>query len=170
MKARISLGGRLITLFILAVSVGVFSLTMGFLLHPDTIVEGGLSVPMKWLSAVIFSFINCVYIVSSVMLLWMNIRGYAYQITEDGIENTICAVNVLCLVIILPVKLIPRSGIYRIVNEDNYICAKLNTELVSASPIARLILRRGYHFCTPLTSAAPKSAVDALHMKVEKMN
>lgn len=88
------------------------------------------------------------YIETTLVLLrqLVQFNGCGMQITPKGVEHTLVWVNVLCVVLVFPVRCIPWEAVkYTDFDDDPYI--RVDVKKVDAGPMARLVLWvLGYNF------------------------
>ena len=114
------------------------------------VLTGGIEKLLPVLIALVIS----TYVFSAVIMLRQYIRfsGSAFELTDDGIENTMTCINLFAVILVLPVRCIPWEAVKRVRREADHYVAEIDTSQLKVNFLSKLILKSsGYHFCNKFT-------------------
>ena len=133
----------------------IWMLLNGQVMDGDQPMSRGVAVILSIVIGIAFS----TYIETTLILLWQLLRynGCGLEITEKGVEHTLVWVNILCIVLVLPVRCIPWEAVkYADLENGPYI--RVHVKQVDAGLLAKAILWvLGYHFCYSFVKPAVTS-------------
>lgn len=111
--------------------------------------DGEMSRGMAVFMSVIIGLVLSTYIETTLVLLLQLLRygGCGLEITEKGVEHTLVWVNILCIILVLPVRCIPWEAV-KYADFENGPYIRIRMKQVDAGLLAKAILWvLGYHFC-----------------------
>ncbi len=111
----------------------------------------------KTLMITLFSIVWLAYLptIFSVLKIVFIYKCKPFEITPEGIKNTFVCINLLCFMIIRPVKLIPWDSVKWVMDDEEGLAIRVRVKKVKAGLIAKLMLLvLGYVFCMGM--AKPK--------------
>lgn len=103
---------------------------------------------------VLIAIVISTYIYSAAVMLRQYIRfsGSAFELTRDGIENTMTCINLFAVIFVFPVRCIPWEAVKCVRREADYYVAEIDTSQLKVNLLSKLMLKiSGYHFCNKFT-------------------
>ena len=134
----------------LAVKVIYMMLTGQVLDENGEALGKGFEILISALIAIVIS----TYIYSAAVMLRQYIRfsGSAFELTHDGIENTMTCINLFAVILVFPVRCIPWEAVKCVRREADHYVAEIDTSQLKVNFLSKLILKiSGYHFCNKFT-------------------
>lgn len=111
-----------------------------------------LSPVLDYFMAFVLIFFGCFFFSSLVGMFIQMIyrRNRAFEITEEGIENTFIFTVLFAFLLFRKVKLIPWSAVKGYEKTDKTYILNIDTSQIKASRVAKVYLRFvGFPFCKP---------------------
>lgn len=111
--------------------------------------DGPMSLPMRILFICVILLVSSSYFISfinMIIVLFKN-KGAAFIMDEAGIHNCLTCTIVFAFIFVRKVDFIPREALSNIHKDGKYLKATVNTKLIKASPIAKLLIKiSGFNF------------------------
>lgn len=134
----------------LMIPFGIFAFFPIKMLFSNEVVDesgealGGLGYLMGALLAVIM--LSWLISGISAYVFYFKHKGKAFEITEEGVSNTIVFTKIITFIWYSEVKLIPWSSVTSYEKLDKIIDLEINTDEVECGKMAKLSLKKGYRF------------------------
>lgn len=143
-----------IAMLFLAAAVALLGSFLPYWVTNDILLEDNTPMPaeQKILITVIFVIVLLSWTVSLIVMIVQAARGYIFTADATGITHTLQAMILFALIIVIPVRKIPREAIENFSEKDGHLQARLKKKQIEVFPLFRPFVQKTYHFGYRFTS------------------
>lgn len=111
--------------------------------------DGPMSLPMRifLIFAILIVSLNYFISFANMLIVLVRNKGSAFIMDESGIYNCLTFIIIFAFIFVRKVDFIPREALSNINRDGKYLKATVNTKIIKASPIAKLLIKiNGFNF------------------------
>lgn len=128
--------------------------------------------PMTRETKIFFTVLLCLILFtwtfSAISVIVQAMRGYGFCMDENGIHNTVTAMLILSVILVIPVKNIPYSAIEKITKEEDVITLHLDKSKIKVSPFLRPFISKKYRLFSGFTKEKQAEAEEHLRRFIKE--
>ncbi|HIW15570.1 MAG TPA: hypothetical protein H9691_09050 [Firmicutes bacterium] len=151
--------GFYIATVFLAAAVALLLWFLPSWLSEDILLDDNTPLPaaQKTVITVIFILVLLSWTVSLIVMIMQIVRGSLFTADASGITHTLQAMVLFALIIVIPIRKIPREAIENLEEKDGHLQARLNKRKVDVCPLWRPFVQKTYHFGYRFAKTDPAS-------------
>lgn len=137
-----------VAMLFLAAAVALLGYFLPYWVTNDILLEDNTPMPteQKTLITVVFVIVLLSWTVSLIVMIVQAVRGYLFTADATGITHTLQAMILFALIIVIPVRKIPREAIESFSEKDGHLQARLKKKEIDVFPLFRPFVQKTYHF------------------------
>lgn len=157
-----------VAMLFLAAAVALLGYFLPYWVTNDILLEDNTPMPteQKTLITVVFVIVLLSWTVSLIVMIVQAVRGYLFTADATGITHTLQAMILFALIIVIPVRKIPREAIESFSEKDGHLQARLKKKEIDVFPLFRPFVQKTYHFGYRFTNV-DSSALRAMYSRSE---
>lgn len=148
-----------IAMLFLAAAVALLGSFLPYWLTNDILLEDNTPMPaeQKTLITLVFVIVLLSWTVSLIVMIMQIVRGSLFTADASGITHTLQAMVLFALIIVIPIRKIPREAIESLEEKDGHLQARLDKSKVDVCPLWRPFVQKTYHFGYRFAKTDPAS-------------